>query len=529
MAGEALDLLLRGARVIDPETGLDGIRDVGVRRGRIEAITTPGALEGPGAAPQDSVRIGAAEQLDLTGLVLAPGFIDLHSHAQSINGLRLQALDGVTTSLDLEAGALPVAPAYERAAAEGRPINYGYAANWLLARILEVENLPDPEPGSFRRQSAVGLAALQGLTAWQEPAPPEAVSAVLERLRNGVAEGGIGFGVLVGYSPGSGRVEMYRLAELAAELNVPMFVHGRYKEADDPLSAVEGALELIALATATGAPVHLCHVNSTYALAEDLVLDAIAQAQDRGARLTTEAYPYHASSTSIGASFLSPEQMSSRGKPASSIRYLATGERVASYERLAELRATDPGGTVVIDYLDPEDPEQMGRLHRILTFPGTAVASDAMLPQIGGRRTGADLEQEWPLPDEAFEHPRSAGCFTRVLGHISRELGLMSLNSAIERASYLPATILEGCVPAMRRKGRVQVGCDADLTIFDPATVTDRATFEDLQPAAGISHVLVGGQFVVRDGRLDPAAMPGAPVLSGAPVLAGAPAKWGAL
>lgn len=460
----------------------------------------------------DAALPDSAETIDCSGLVLAPGFIDLHSHAQTINGLRMQALDGVTTSLDLEAGALPVVETYAMAEREGRPINFGYAANWLLSRVSEIEGLPLEPSGNIRNGSAVGLAESAGVTDWQYPAAPETVDAIIDRLEEGVHEGGIGFGVLVGYSPGSGRVEMLKMARRAAELGVPLFVHGRYKEEDDPISGVEGLLELIAVSAATGAHVHLCHVNSSYALAADLVLDAIAEAQSKGVKITTEAYPYHASSTSIGATFLSPEQLSSRGKPASTITYLKTGERVADYEQLAQLRAEDPGGTVVIDYLDPDDAEDMDKLHRIVTYPNTAVASDAMVMQIGARRTGEDLESAWPIPEDAFAHPRSAGCFTRVIGHISRELGLMSLNEAVSRCSYVPATILEDFVPAMKAKGRVQVGCDADLTIFDPETIIDEATFTRLKPSVGIEHVIVGGEFVVRGTEMLPESLPGSPI-----------------
>lgn len=500
---DSVDLLLANARVIDPQSGVDGLRHVAVDAGKI--VTVDAA---------DSELRPAAQRVDLGGLVLAPGFIDLHSHSQTVNGLRFQALDGVTTALDLEAGVLPVAATYAMAEEQGRPINFGYASNWLAARVSEVEGITLEPDGNVRNGSASVLAAKKGLEDWRYPTHTATVDRILKRVTSGVLEGGIGIGVLAGYSPDSGRVEMLRLARRASELGVPLFVHGRYTEAEDPLSGVEGLLELIALATATGAHIHLCHINSTYALNTDLVVDAIEKAQQQGVKITTEAYPYHASSTVIGAPFLSPEQMQSRGKPASRIRYLRTGERVASYERLAQLRAEDPAGIVIKDYLDLQDPKQLGWLYQMVTFPGTVVASDAMLLQIGGRRTGEDLETQWPAPEEAFAHPRTAGTFTRTLGHICRDLGLMSLNDAIARCSYLPATILESFVPAMRQKGRVQVGCDADLTIFDPETVIDCATFEQLIPAQGIEHVLVGGEFVVREGALQSAALPGRPIRS---------------
>lgn len=503
LSNDSMDLLLTNARVIDPESHIDGLRHVAVNSGTIVSVDM-----------LSSELPRAAEHIDLAGKVLAPGFIDLHSHSQTVNGLRFQALDGVTTALDLEAGVLPVAATYAEAQAQGRPINFGYASNWLAARVSEVEGITLEPNGNVKNGSASVLAAKKGLEDWKYPTDPSTVGRILDRISEGVHEGGIGIGVLLGYSPDSGRVEMLRLARRASELGVPLFVHGRYTEADDPLSGVEGVLELIALGSSTGAHIHLCHINSTYSLNADLVLDALTQAQQSGVKITTEAYPYHASSTAIGAPFLAPEQMRSRGKLASSIRYLKTGERVADYERLAQLRFEDPAGIVIKDYLDPDDPEQMGWLHQMVTFPGTVVASDAMLLQIEGRRTGVDLETQWPVPEAAFVHPRTAGTFTRTLGHISRELGLMSLNEAVARCSYLPATILESLVPAMRKKGRVRAQCDADLTIFDPEMVKDCASFEQLAPAQGIEHVLVGGEFVVRDGKLQTAALPGRAIRS---------------
>lgn len=502
--GDIVDVILTNGRVIDPESGVDGLRHVGIRGNEIVSIQPVG--EPPRRA---------ARQIDVAGSVIAPGFIDLHSHSQTVNGLRFQALDGVTTALDLEAGVVPLAATHAEVAEQGRPINYGYASNWLAARVSEIEGIALDPNGNVKNGSASVLGAKAGRDAWRLPASPDTVDKIIDRVAEGVVEGGIGVGVLLGYAPDSGRVEMLKLARRVSDLGVPLFVHGRYKEADDPLSGVEGVLELIALSAATDAHVHLCHINSTYSLEADLVLDAIARAQKSGVKITTEAYPYHASSTVIGAPFLSPEQMSSRGKRPTSIRYLKTGERVADFERLALLRAEDPGGTVVVDYLDPEDPEQMARLHRIVAFPGAAVASDAMLLQIDGRRTGADIETHWPVPPDVFAHPRTAGTFSRTLGLISRKLGLMSLNGAIERCSYIPATILESFVPAMRTKGRIQVGCDADIVVFDPEAIGDRADFETLTPSFGVEQVLVGGEFVVRDGELLPGALPGRPIRSG--------------
>jgi hypothetical protein len=173
-------LVLRGGRVIDPESGLDAVRDVAVAHGQIAAI-------GTGLPP-------AAIDVDVAGQVVTAGFIDLHSHVSDLGGLRLQAMDGVTTALELEAGVTPVADAYRRAAAQGRPVNYGFAASWALARMQAVAGLP-PDP------SLNGFMARISDPAWQRPAEPAQVTALLARLSADLADGALGIGVLLGYAP----------------------------------------------------------------------------------------------------------------------------------------------------------------------------------------------------------------------------------------------------------------------------------------------------------------------------------------
>lgn len=495
----SVDLLLQNARVIDPETGLDALRDITIADGTITAVL-----------PSGNVTVKADEALDLRGYVVAPGFIDLHSHAQTLNGLRFQALDGVTTSLDLEAGALPVGPTYSAAASEGRPINYGYSANWVLARLAELDGVELLAPDGSVQVAGLGAAESHpAATAWKQATDRTGAAQIVRRLEEAIAAGAIGIGVLAGYAPQAGRIEMFMLAEAASRMGVPLFVHGRYYATEDPESSTEGMLELIGLAGATGAAIHLCHTNATYAKGGEHVFEAIARAQQQGLRISVEAYPYHASSTSIGAVFLSPEGLARRGLEPHHIRYLPTGERIADESRLHQLREENHSALCVIDLLDARDARETELLHRALTFPGGAIASDAVPAQIAGRTQGADLETQWPLPADAIAHPRSAGCFSRLLGKVSREMKLLSLPEAIRRCTLTPARILEEAVPSMRRKGRLQAGCDADLVIFDPATITDRATFEDLQPSQGVMHLLVAGEFVVRDSLLQQEVLPG--------------------
>jgi hypothetical protein len=255
---------------------------------------------------------------------------------------------------------------------------------------------------------------------------------------------------------------------------------------------------------------HYCHVNSTSQRHIDRVLGLVSRAQAAGARVSTEAYPYGSGMTGIGAAFLAPERLSERGLTPSSLTYLLTGERIASQARLRELRRTDPGGLVIIDLLDENDPADRELLMRSLTFPGAVVASDAM-PLVW---TGPEPDPlAWPLPPTAVTHPRTAGTFCRALRLLASDGGPLTLPEVLSKCSLQPARLLEDHVPAMRRKGRLRPGSDADIVVFDPATVTDQASYADsTRPSAGIRHVLVNGTLVVRDGAIVPGGLPGRPV-----------------
>ena len=483
------DLVLRGGRVVDPESERDEICDVAIAGGRVVDI---GNDLGP-----------AQLELDVSAHVVTAGFIDLHSHVNSIAGLRLQALDGVTTALELEAGVTPVSDAYAHAGAQGRPINYGFATSWALARMETVAGVQlDGRLDTF----LANIASPK----WQQAATAAQIGAMLDRLSADLADGALGIGVLIGYAPGTDPSEYLQVAALAAEAGVPTFTHSRDMIEMTPGAAIDGAEELVRAAGETGAKMHYCHVNSTSQRYVDRVLDLVSRAQAAGSRVSTEAYPYGSGMTGIGAAFLSPERLAERGLTPSSLTYAPTGEQIASVQRLRELRETDPGGLVIIKLLDEDDPSDRSMLMRSIEFPGAMVASDAMpLTWMNGEPDPLS----WPLRSDAVTHPRTAGTFCRALRLLGRADGPLGLMETLRRCSLLPARLLQEHVPSMRGKGRLQVGADADIVVFDPSTVSDQSTYTaSTRPSTGISHVLVNGSFVVRDAQIVEDSLPGQPV-----------------
>jgi N-acyl-D-aspartate/D-glutamate deacylase len=488
---DEFDVVLRGGRVVDPESGLDAVRDValiGDRVARIAADLPTGRLD-----------------LDVAGQVVTAGFIDLHSHAHDLGGQRLQAMDGVTTALELEAGITPVAVAYEWSARAGRPINYGFATSWAMARMEAVA-------GVHLDGDLAGLFRHLGDPRWQRAATRAEEDRILARLEADLADGALGIGVLAGYAPGADPAEYLRVAALAARAGAPTFTHSRDLVEFTPGTLADGAEEIVRAAGQTGAHMHYCHVNSTTLRNADRVLGLVERAQRAGSRVTTEAYPYGAGMTGIGAAFLAPERLAERGLEPSDLTYAPTGERVADAARLRELRASDPAGLAIIRHLNDDVPADRDLLLRFLLFPETVAASDAM-PLTWNRAAGEPDPAAWPLPQAAFTHPRTAGTFGRSLRLLTRDGGSLDLAEALAKCSLGPARLLEDHVPAMRRKGRVAEGADADLVVFDPATITDQATYEaNTRPTTGIRHVLVNGTFVVRDSQLVQDARPGRPV-----------------
>ena len=445
LAAPSYDVVLRGGRVVDPASGLDAIRTVAITGKKIAAVSTD-PLKG---------RI----EIDATGLVVAPGFIDLHSHGQTPEAYRYKAMDGVTTALELEVGASPISEWYK--AREGKAlIHFGASAGHIPARMAVMKDSGSLLP----RDAAVNRAATGDEQKLIEAA-----------VRRDLDEGGLGMGMGIAYTPTAAPDEILSLFTLAASFKRPVFVHMRGG------NVVASIQEVVADAAVTGVPLHIVHINSAATAKTPVALQMIDGARARGLDVTTEAYPYIASMTEIASAAYSGWE---QREPEYFARLLwpATGERLTR-ESFARYRAQ---GGFVIQFGNTEEMVRAAIAH-----PSVMIASDGIIENGKG-------------------HPRGAGTFARVLGVYVREQKALSLMDAVRKSSLLPAQRLEAMAPAMRQKGRLAVGADADIAVFDPARVIDRATFENAaQYSDGFRFVLVEGTLVVRDGKLQDGVTPG--------------------
>jgi dihydroorotase len=426
---------------------VDAVRNVGIRAGKIAAISAD-------TLPGRTV-------LDAKGLIVAPGFIDLHSHGQTPENYRYKAMDGVTTALEMEVGISPVPAWY--AAREGKAqVNFGAAAGHLPARIAVMHDSGTLLP----RDKAVERAATV-----------DEQRETLALVRRGLEDGALGIGVGIAYVPLVSRAEVLDLFKLAAEKKTALYIHMRNSGPLEP-GVIDSLQEVIADAAATGASLHVVHITSMGLRETPLCLEMIAGARRRGLDVTTEAYPYTAGMTDLGSAIFSEGWQARQGGISfGDLQWALTGERLTA-ESFARYRKQ--GGLVVIHSI-PEDVVKLA-----IGNPLVAIASDGIL-------------------DNGKGHPRAAGTFSRVLGRYVREQHALTLMEALRKMTLAPAERL-----GIAGKGRIAVGADADLAVFDAARLTDRATFENpAQYSEGMIYVLVNGVPVVRDGKLVDGVAPG--------------------
>ena len=449
------DVVILNGRVIDPESKTDAIRNLGISNGVIRTIT--------------SNKLQGRTVIDARGLVVAPGFIDLHQHGQDEENYRFKAMDGVATALELEVGTGDVDAWYAQRDRKSL-INYGVSAGHLAARMAAMHETMKFLP--------TGDAAHRAATDAE-------IDEMKQRLEQGLKRGAVAVGFGIQYTPNASRWEILEMFRVAARYGASCHVHMRHAGVKEPGSSIQALEEVISAAAITGAPLHVVHIQSTGGPATPKLLQMISEAKARKLDVTTECYPYIAGMTDIKSAIFDEGWQEVFGIDYKDLQWAATGERLTK-ETFAEYRKT--GGMVAVFSMTEEI------VSAAIKSPVTMIASDGILEKGKG-------------------HPRTAGTCSRVLGHYVREQGTLSLMDAITKMTLMPAQRLERRVPSMKNKGRIRVGADADLTIFDPQSIIDQSTFQDpAQYAAGIRFVLVNGTLIVKDGELQSNVFPGRPV-----------------
>ncbi len=444
------DLVIANGRVMDPESGLDAVRNVGISGGKIRAISM-GALQGK-------------TTIDAKGLVVAPGFIDLHQHGQDAENYAAKAGDGVTTALELEVGVADVDGWY--AEREGKSlINYGASAGHIPARMLVMH---DP-----------GQLLPSGDAAHREATPAE-IEEILSLIQKGLRRGAVAVGLGPAYTEAATNWEITQVFRVAAKYHASCHVHIR-SVIPGTEGHFDGFEEVIAAAAITGAPLHIVHIQSTGGPNVVYELQMISEARARGMDVTTESYPYTMGMTSIQSALFDGKENETDAYFAS-LLWPATGEYLT---RDSFARYRKSGGMVIL----PSNTQE--NVDAAIESPLTMIASDGFLTKGQG-------------------HPRTAGTYARVLGHYVREKKTLDLMTALRKITLMPAQRLEKRAPIFKDKGRIRFGANADITVFDAERIIDKATYEKpLQYSEGIQFVLVNGVAVVKAGKLIEGVFPG--------------------
>ena len=495
------EVVINGGRVIDPESGLDAIRNVGIKDGKIAAIT-------------DQSVVGR-ETIDATGHVVAPGFIDMHHHNAGVPfGEKLALRDGVTTPLELEAGVYPVADWYTPL--EGKcHTNYGASVGTIPVR----EHVFNPDyktvfAGDFIYDMMAAPGKSHTTMSWStKVGTPNEIQHIGQCLENGLQQGSIGIGHCPGYMvAGTTQEEAILCQKLAGKYGQSVFIHCRFSSQMPPTSGILGFLEQMAPQEVYGGGIVLQHMTAQALRDTPAALELIDAAQEKGIAVLPEIYPYDFGGTIVAADYLHPDNYGpNMGRDYSDI-IETSSQKPLTKERYEELVKTAPG-TNVMFYNATEETVCEGLAH-----PTTVLGSDAF-PYVLKRDGSAVLAWETPFED-VNGHPRGAGAHGKLLRWVREKKVDIPLSLAVSKMSYIIAQYLQdNGVPQMANKGRIQKGKDADITIFDPETVRDNSTMKNGGlPSTGIPFVLVNGTVVVRDSETVDGVFPGKPITGSATV-----------
>lgn len=466
------DIVINYGRVIDPISGYDGLANVGIKTGKIIAIVPAGQ------------KLNGSKEIDATGLVVAPGFINIHGHGRGrgTDG-EFHVRDGITTEIAGNCG------------------DSGYI-NDPKHSFAEFAAMAEKEGLLINIATYIGhntLREMVGVPSYRTPATPEQTAKMVAMLRQDMKDGALGVSFGPFYGPGCTYEEMLALAKVAAEYGGCASSHVR--DAYTPGGAVESVNEAINTAREAKIPFIISHTGggpTVVPRSSGPVLEAIYEARQQGLKLGMDLYGYEAQLTYLGAAIfdyplellaLIMEVKISDLSVANTViidgkEVIKAGERFSSIDQFNFVRNKVKKGEI-------PDPWEVGYLYKPakLSFwmsnPLVMIENDNFI----------EIDE---VTGKYYGHPAGSGAFAHFLGYWVREQGVCDLRTALARTSSDAASFL-----GLDKKGRVQVGCDADLTIFDAGRIIDKSTYTDPgQPSAGIPYVIVNGVVAVDNGNL---------------------------
>ena len=444
------DIAIINGRVMDPETGLDAVKNILIENDKIISIT--------------SGDVSADHIIDAKGLVVAPGFVDILAHIRPDHEpQKFKIKDGITSVVHMHGGTVDIDGWYDSRKEAGMLVNYGLAVGHTSLRNAA---------GQTDRYAA---------------ATPEQLEVMKKIAREAFDAGALGMGFGINYVPGSPYTEIYEMFKICAEYGVPAHVHTRHKGSVFPGDVVLSVMEVIACAAATGASAQVIHLASSAIGSMDYALRMIEGAYNNGVDVMADIHVYQFNRTTIQSAIYDEGwEETHGGVTVDSVFIPAIGRRLESYEEFEYWR--ERGGSVSVYHMPYEE------IVMSLQHPLVMVTSDGI--------TTSELS-----------HPRGAGTFSKVLGRFVREREVISLMEAIEKMSLMPSQRLENADPNMKLRGRLQEGCIADITIFNPETIIDHATILDgAQYSEGVEYVIVSGTVVLSEGELVEGPTPGLPI-----------------